>query len=143
MSLTVYNSVLTHDAILTAVSAAAAKANELGRKVCICVNDAGGNRRAFIRMVGAPDLCERIAENKAYTSGIFGVDTKQWDKALANEHPRVLEGLKRLSRFTTFGGGLPIRVDGELVGGIGVSGASENEDELCARAGLTAIGCET
>ena len=45
-------------------------------------------------------------------------------------------------RLVVFGGGLPLRVNGELIGGIGVSGASEEQDEICARAALDAIGAE-
>ena len=51
-------------------------------------------------------------------------------------------GFSARPRLVVFGGGLPIRVAGELIGGIGVSGASEEQDEECARAALLAIGAE-
>lgn len=51
-------------------------------------------------------------------------------------------GFAARPRMVVFGGGLPIRIDGELVGGIGVSGASAEQDEACARAGLEAIGAD-
>jgi uncharacterized protein GlcG (DUF336 family) len=46
-------------------------------------------------------------------------------------------------RMVCFGGGLPMRHQGRLIGGIGVSGGSEFEDETCAKAGLSAIGLDT
>jgi len=52
----------------------------------------------------------------------------------------VREGIVRRPRFIAFGGGLPILEAGQRIGGIGVSGGSEEQDEACAQAGLRAIG---
>ena len=51
-----------------------------------------------------------------------------------------VQGLVLRARFVAFGGGLPIVESGRLIGGIGVSGGSESQDETCARAGLDAAG---
>ncbi|MGI9283783.1 MAG: GlcG/HbpS family heme-binding protein, partial [Pseudomonadales bacterium] len=54
----------------------------------------------------------------------------------------VQQGMVLRERFITFGGGLPIRLEGELIGSVGVSGASEEQDQMCAQAALTAINAE-
>ena len=81
-----------------------------------------------------------IAIDKAYTAAGFGLPTSAWTAALESHSAAVREGLPRRPRMVCFGGGLPIRNEGKLIGGIGVSGGSEDQDEACARAGLTAIG---
>ena len=123
-----------------AVDAAAQKALELGVKINVAVVDAGGNRVAFLRMNGAPLHSIVIAEDKAFTAASFGLATDQWSAVLKLHSEAVQRGLPKVERFVMFGGGAPIRVDGELIGGIGVSGASEEQDGECARAGLAAIG---
>jgi uncharacterized protein GlcG (DUF336 family) len=76
----------------------------------------------------------------AYTAGGFGLPTGAWSEALASHSPAVRSGIPLRPRMVCFAGGLPLRHEGRLIGGIGVSGGSEQEDEACARAGLTAIG---
>lgn len=123
-----------------AVEGASRKALELGVKINVAVVDAGGNRLAFLRMNGAPLHSIAIAEDKAFTAASFGLPTDQWSAVLKQHSEAVQRGLPLVQRFVMFGGGVPIRVDGELIGGIGVSGASEEQDGECARAGLAAIG---
>ena len=81
-----------------------------------------------------------IAIDEAYTAAGFGIPTSAWSSALESHSAAARESLPRRPRMVCFGGGLPIRYEGKLVGGIGVSGGSEDEDEGCARAGLAAIG---
>jgi uncharacterized protein GlcG (DUF336 family) len=83
-----------------------------------------------------------IAIDKAYTAAGFGLPTSTWTEALATHSRAVREGIPLRPRMVCFGGGLPLRSEGQLIGGIGVSGGSEQEDETCARAGLHAIGLE-
>ena len=83
-----------------------------------------------------------IAIDKAYTAAGFGLPTAAWTEALEMHSPAVRSGLPLRPRMVCFGGGLPLRHDGRLIGGIGVSGGSEPQDEACARAGLSAIGLE-
>ena len=74
-------------------------------------------------------------------AGGFGFPTGKWmDVCAGNEGMKL--GFSAQPRLVVFGGGLPIRVGGELVGGIGVSGASEEQDGICAQAGLLAIGAD-
>ena len=123
-----------------AVRAAVAWAEEAGIRVNVAVVDAGGNLAAFLRMPGAFLHSIDIAVDKAYTAAGFGLPTGAWHGALAAHSPAVRGGIPLRPRMVCFGGGLPLRHEGQLIGGIGVSGGSELEDEACARAGLAALG---
>lgn len=125
-----------HAAVGAAVQAAADK----GIRINVAVVDAGGNLAAFLRMPGAFLHSIEIAIDKAYTAASFGLPTSQWHAALQQHSAAVREGIVRRPRFVAFGGGLPITLVGQRIGGIGVSGGSEEQDEACAQAGLAAIG---
>ena len=101
--------------------------------------DRGGNLMAFLRMPGAFLHSIDIAIDKAYTAASFGFPTKEWMGAVGHDEGMKL-GFSARPRLIVFGGGLPIRVGEDWIGGIGVSGASDAEDEACARAGLQALG---
>jgi uncharacterized protein GlcG (DUF336 family) len=94
---------------------------------------------AFLRMPGAPLHSSEIATDKAYTAASFGLPTREWTEALKAHSEGVQKGGILRSRFIAFGGGLPILCDGDLIGGIGVSGGNELQDENCARAGVDAV----
>jgi len=121
------------------VSASASKAKDLGVSVCIAVYAASGHEVAFLRLDNAPDMCAGIARDKAYTAACFGQATHAWADLLAAEHTRVLAGLQRVPRFVTVGGGLPLKAEKDLIGGIGVSGGSEEQDIVCAAAGVQVL----
>jgi len=140
MKIAVAQDVVHWEAAAAAVAASVHWADEAGIKVNIAVVDAGGNLAAFLRMPGAFLHSIEIAIDKAYTAAGFGLPTGAWTQALATHSPAVRAGLPIRPRMVCFGGGLPLRHEGRLIGGIGVSGGSELEDETCARAGLTAIG---
>ena len=125
-----------------AVLGTVAKANALGLRVNVAVVDRSGMLAAFLRMPGAPLHSVDIAIDKAYTAVSFGLATGRWTEALKEHSDAVRDGITRRPRFVAFGGGLPILEGGELIGGIGVSGASEQQDEDCARAGLASIGIQ-
>ena len=120
--------------------AAAARADALGRRVNIAVVDSAGTLAAFLRMPGAPLHSVEIAIDKAYTAASFGLPTARWTELLAGHSPAVRQGLVQRPRFIAFGGGLPLREADALIGAIGVSGASEDEDSEIAAAGAEAIG---
>jgi uncharacterized protein GlcG (DUF336 family) len=128
------------EAAAAAVAAAVRWAEEAGTKVNVAVVDAGGNLAAFLRMPGAFLHSIDIAIDKAYTAAGFGLPTGAWTEALMAHSPAVRSGIPLRPRMVCFGGGLPLRYEDRLIGGIGVSGGSEQEDEACARAGVTAIG---
>lgn len=123
-----------------AVRASVAHAASLGLCINVAVVDPGGNLAAFLRMPGAFLHSIDIAIDKAYTAASFGLPTSQWHVALQQHSDAVRDGLLRRPRFVAFGGGLPVLENGQRIGGIGVSGGSEQQDEACAQAGLTAIG---
>jgi len=128
------------NAAYLAVGAAVQAAQVMGIRINVAVVDAGGNLVAFLRMPGAFLHSIDIAIDKAYTAASFGLPTSQWHAALQQHSEAVREGIVRRPRFVGFGGGLPIVEDGQRIGGIGVSGGSEDQDEACAQAGLAAIG---
>ena len=123
-----------------AVHAAVAEATTLGVKINVAVVDSSGTLMAFLRMPNAPLHSIDIAMDKAYTAASFGLPTHLWLETLKEHSPSVQDGLLRRPRFVAFGGGLPILENGVLIGAIGVSGASELQDQQCAQAGLRAIG---
>ncbi|WP_298826972.1 heme-binding protein [uncultured Piscinibacter sp.] len=127
-------------AAAAAAEAAVEHAEALGRRVNVAVVDASGTLAAFLRMPGAPLHSVEIAIDKAYTAASFGLPTARWTEVLAGHSPAVREGLLQRPRFVAFGGGLPLRDADALIGAIGVSGASEDEDTAIAVAGAAAIG---
>ncbi len=126
-----------------AVRAAVAHAVSIHARINVAVVDASGVLAAFLRMPGAPLHSVDIAIDKAYTAVSFGLATSKWHGALQQHSAAVREGIVLRPRFVAFGGGLPMIEAGQRIGGIGVSGGSEQEDEACARAGLAAIGLDS
>ena len=122
----------------TMVSAAVAKARELGVAENVAILDDGGNLKAFSRMDGTPIPTIEIAQNKAYTA-LFGVSTQDFFNFIQDD-PSLLAGIPTLARVAAWGGGFPIKVNGEVVGAIGVSGAPTVQNDVdCARAALALV----
>ena len=120
------------------VDAAVAKARELGVTENVAILDDGGNLKAFGRMDGAPILAIGIAQNKAYTA-LLGVSTQDLFNFIQSD-PSLLAGMPTIPRFAAWGGGFPIKVNGEVVGAIGVSGAPVVQNDVdCARAALALV----
>lgn len=122
-----------------AAASAMAKADELGVRVNVSVVDVSGLPLAFMRTNGAPIHSIDIAHDKAVTAVSYGLATGDWDKEVG-EVPRLWDSLVARRRFCALGGGFPIRIGGDVVGGIGVSGGTEEQDIECAGAGLGALG---
>jgi uncharacterized protein GlcG (DUF336 family) len=127
------------EAAQKAVASAVAHAHTLGIRVNVAVCDGSGVPVSFARMPGAFLHSIDIAIDKAYTSASFGIPTAAFMGILETDKA-LLTGLPQRPRLVVFGGGLPIHEDGVLIGGIGVSGGSAEQDEDCARAGLKSIG---
>src|ERR1700757_746615 len=120
------------------VNAAVRKAKELGVSENVVILDDGGNLKAFSRMDGAPILCIEMAQNKAYTA-LLGVSTQDFFDFIKTD-PSLLAGIPTLTRVAAWGGGFPIKLDGEVVGAIGVSGAPAVQNDVdCARAALALV----
>lgn len=123
-----------------AIEAARKKAIELNTKMCIAVVDSGANLKAFMRMddawVGSID----IAIKKAATACFFGMATGQLGGL--SQPGKPLYGIEHSNDgLITFPGGVPIvDEDGILVGAIGVSGSTVDNDHAVAEAGVKVLG---
>ena len=122
-----------------AVEAAVAHAGALNKAVVAAVVDGSGDLVALLRADGAFKAYIGIARDKAYTAAVFGASTDDLSAALI-ANPTLHQGISMQPGVILFGGGLPMVVDGHVIGGIGVSGGSENDDRACAQAGLGALG---
>jgi glc operon protein GlcG len=126
---------LSLDAARRILAAAEAKAVAMGVPSCICVSDPSGDPIISVRMDGAPRMSADIAKNKAWTVASFlGIPTDKWWPTIESE-PALVHGLTNTPRLIVFGGGLPIHIGGALVGAIGVSGGSAEQDREIASAG--------
>ncbi|MEO7369241.1 MAG: heme-binding protein [Ilumatobacteraceae bacterium] len=120
--------------------AAIAAARATGVAVCIAICDPSGAAIVTIRMDGAPRLSAEIALNKAYTVSSFnGLPTHKWWPLLA-EDPALVHGFTQTPRLVVFAGGVPVIIDGAVVGAIGVSGGSSQQDRDIAEAGAATVG---
>jgi uncharacterized protein GlcG (DUF336 family) len=128
---------VTAEAAAKMVDAAVAKAKSLGVPQVVAILDESGLLKAFCRMDGAPLISIEVAQNKAYTA-LLGAPSQDFFNRIKDD-PALLAGAPHIPRIVTFGGGLPIEVDGALVGGIGVSGGTVEQDVVCAQAALDAM----
>ena len=111
----------------------------MGKLMVIAVCDEDGILKAFRRMDGAALLSVQIAQDKAYTAISFGgMASHEWFDFVKNDPP-LLHGIIKTERLVVFGGGYAIKIDGEIIGGIGVSGGHYSEDMEVAQAGLAAL----
>ncbi|PKP41036.1 MAG: heme-binding protein [Bacteroidetes bacterium HGW-Bacteroidetes-13] len=103
------------------------EAEKISKHIAVAVTGPEGELIAFLRMDGANAASANISQNKAYTAARDRCSTKSLGKkARENQYPLGNWGDLRI---TGFGGGLPIVQNGQVIGGIGVSGLSEEEDE--------------
>lgn len=129
---------ITLAAAARVVAAAEAKAREMEIPMCIAVTDSDGTLKAFSRMDGAALLSVQIAQDKAYTAISFGLATHEWFDFIKTDPP-LLHGIIKTDRLIVFGGGYPLKSDGAIIGGIGVSGGHYTQDMEVAQAGLDAL----
>lgn len=115
------------------------KAADLQKSVAIEVLDASGNSLVSFRMDLAPTPCAEIAHRKAKTALAFGTPTRVWEERFPTLSAAVQQGLPLQAGLAFFGGGEPIIINGSRYGSIGVSGASEEQDCVIARAALEPI----
>jgi len=130
---------LTYAGARAVVDAAAARSKALDVPTNIAVVDMAGALLAFARLDGAPLLSGSIAQDKAYTVAAFnGVPTHAWF-GLIEAEPALREGIVHRDRLVIFAGGVPVTVDGALVGAVGVSGGTAEQDRQIAEAGASAV----
>lgn len=127
-----------HKAGLSAVTAAVAAGLDCDCPVVCAVVGVGGDLIALLRAEGAPLASTKIAQDKAYSASSFRVPTTTLYELVATS-PALSMGITVQPGIAMYGGGLPIEFNGEVVGAIGVSGGSEDQDVDFANAGLAAI----
>jgi uncharacterized protein GlcG (DUF336 family) len=121
------------------ITAAERKSEEIGQPMNISVVDEGGNLVAHVRMdrawIGSID----IAQKKAYTSRAFDISTK--DLAIHSQSGGQFFGIHASNngKIMIFAGGIPLQRNGKVVGAIGVSGGSGEQDHAVAEAGVAAF----
>ena len=128
---------LTLEAAERVVAACKKRAEEIGQAMCIAVDDAGANLVAFARMDGALLAALDVALQKAVTAVGFQMETRALTGLAQPGAP--LYGIQVVGA-TVFGGGVPLTgEDGRVVGGVGVSGGSPEQDHDVAAAGAAAL----
>lgn len=118
------------------VAAAMEKSLEIGIPMCIAVTDESGNLIRFERMDGGKISSISIAIDKAFTGAAARKGTHIYNQLCQPGEPTFGIHITNGGRFSIIGGGLPIVVDGEVVGGIGVSSGTAGEDQIVAEAAV-------
>lgn len=121
------------------IEAAESKATEIGQPMNIAVADEGGNLIAHVRMDGAWLGSIDVSIKKAYTSRAFDIATK--DLATHSQSGGQFFGIHASNdgKVMIFAGGIPLKRDGRVVGAIGVSGGSGEQDHAVAEAGAVLL----
>src|SRR5450432_2881166 len=121
------------------INAAEKKARAIGQPMNIAVADEGGNLVAHVRMDNAWIGSIDIAQKKAFTSRAFNISTK--DLAAHSQSGGQFFGIHASNdgKVMIFAGGIPLTKDGKVVGAIGVSGGSGDQDHAVAKAGAAAF----
>jgi uncharacterized protein GlcG (DUF336 family) len=124
---------------LELVAAVRAEANARSLRLSICVVDAGGHTIASQRMDGAALGAMQLAVGKAYTAVLWG--TRTGDFTESTQPGGADWGWNTTDeRIVVYAGGVPLLVDGLLVGGVGASGGVASDDEACVAAAARALG---
>lgn len=125
---------LTHRAVLQMLDAAVNRAEEIGQPQCIVIVDASGETLGQLRMSGAKFLSMESARTKARTAASIGAPSANIPEEVGLYIAAATGG-----QVTRLGGGLPIIVEGIVVGGIGVGSGSPDQDTDVAKAALGEI----
>lgn len=125
---------LTHAGAMIVLQGAIAKAEAMGVPQCIAIVDIGGNLLAFIRMDGAKILSQFSATQKAVTAMSSGVPTGKVAQDVELKLALATDG-----KLTNLKGGIPIAIDDQIVGAIGVGSGTGDQDVEVALAGIHAL----
>ena len=121
------------------IAAATKKAEEIKQPMCIAVADAGGNLLAFERMENAWLGSIDISQKKAWTSRAFDITTQDLGKNSQSGDQFFGIHASNDGKVMIFAGGIPIKQDNVVVGAIGISGGSGEQDHSVAEAGAAAF----
>jgi len=127
---------LSHSDAAVLIEGARARANAIGIPMCIAVVDESGNMIAFERMDGGKVTSITIAQDKAFTAAAARKATHEYNAACVPGN--LVFGIHTMlgGRLSVVGGGLPVVVEGDVVGGIGLSSGTPQQDMDCAQAGI-------
>lgn len=131
---------ITRNAAAALVEAALEAVAGIGIEMAVAVTDNAGNLKTFGRTDGAPFLTGDVAPGKAWTAASYGIPTHVWNAYLTGD-PKVAQ-LAHIPRLMPVGGGYPVKEAGTVVGAIGVSGGTWQQDQDIAEAALKALGFE-
>ncbi|PSO43492.1 hypothetical protein BRC19_00290 [Candidatus Saccharibacteria bacterium QS_5_54_17] len=124
----------------TAAQAATEKADELGIKITVSVVDEHGVATLTERMDGALHISPEFATTKAYTSAVLGLSTQDIGQYSGEGGPFYGVSSAFGGKIMVIAGGIPVKRNGEVIGGIGVGGSYDvNQDVECATAAVSAI----
>jgi uncharacterized protein GlcG (DUF336 family) len=129
---------LTMDKAQLIIEAAIDKAKTVGQPMNIAVVDAGANLVAFMRMDGAWLGSIDIAINKAFTAKAFDISTLELGRNSQPGDQFFGIHVSNHGRVMIFAGGMPIKVNGQIAGAVGVSGGSGEQDQVVAEAAVAA-----
>jgi uncharacterized protein GlcG (DUF336 family) len=127
---------LSHSEALILIEGAREQSREIGIPMCISIVDESGNLIAFERMDGGKVTSITISQDKAFTAAAAKKATHEYNAV--NTPGNLVFGIHTEvgGRLSSVGGGLPVIVAGEVVGGIGLSSGTPSQDMECAEAGL-------
>ena len=121
------------------IAAAEKKAEEIGQPMNVAVVDEGGNLLAFERMENAWRGSIDIAQKKAWTSRAFDIETKALGENSQSGQQFFGIHASNDGKVMIFAGGVPLKQNGTVVGGLGISGGSGEQDQAVAEAGAAAL----
>lgn len=133
---------LTCDEALALCAAARDAVTEQGvPPMAVAVVDPGGHLLALVRMDGAPWVATTVAQGKAWTAAAYGAPSAA-QRAKMESLPNFSTALSTMTggSFTPQTGGVPVYRDGELLGAVGASGGTGEQDEAVCTAALAAVG---
>lgn len=130
--------VITYAAATRLVAEAVAHAERNGWRVAVAVLDPSGHLLASGRMDGVPAAVHDFATDKAFTA-VLGKSSRGFFERMASS-PELAMGASNRPRLCAWDGGVPVRMEDQLIGALGVSGAAGPEDVACAEAALAALG---
>lgn len=128
---------LTHRATLAMLQAGAEAADAMGQPQCLVIVDASGELLAELRMTGARFLSRKSARAKALTAASIRAPSHVLPEAVRPAIAAATDG-----KVTGLKGGLPVIIDGDCIGAVGVGSGSGDQDAEVANAMLAVIGAE-
>jgi glc operon protein GlcG len=134
---------VSFDGAQRVLAAAIKHAEQLKVSVSVAVAGRGGDLKAFTQMDGASMLSGETARRKAYTVAAVGMSTQAFGSILKSEmrdEPELFHGMISIEGLIAFAGGVPLQLDGQMIGSVAVSGGTSSQDQEIAEAAAATIG---